>query len=415
MLFLSKNIAADFLGELTLLRHPEPSVFMVGDTGKVLSDAGFIFFNNKISACGSLTHMGDIRTGTGDGDDEQVKIDLAKIPADVKKLVFAVTIHEAEARKQNFGMVSNSFMRVFNNDNGTEIARFDLSEDASTETAMVFGELYRHNDEWKFKAVGQGFAGGLSALETQHGVNIYTPFLLYSPVGYASGLFIIKNIMSTNMATKKNDADVKFFFSVVAFLIFIPFMAFAYLHYRNLKSRYVTNKNVQRIVDIGRLYAAVGTAIAALAISLGMFWFISAMFTKSTAGTSFSDFVFPIMLVIYVLVMVYPLKKLADAAGTAYLGVILDDSSQTLIFPADLANCSASDIVKLRFLEGLGSVDMIPLTQISSFTREKGRLLHIQGDFGSRALSFSNKQKRDECLSALQRRIKFRGSRDLGY
>jgi len=112
MLFLSKNIAADFLGELTLLRHPEPSVFMVGDTGKVLSDAGFIFFNNKISACGSLTHMGDNRTGTGDGYDEQVKIDLAKIPADVKKLVFAVTIHEAEAREQNFGTVRNSFMRV---------------------------------------------------------------------------------------------------------------------------------------------------------------------------------------------------------------------------------------------------------------------------------------------------------------
>ncbi|EMG2765392.1 tellurium resistance cAMP binding protein TerE, partial [Klebsiella pneumoniae] len=107
-----------------------------------------------------------------DGDDEQVKIDLTKVAADVKKLVFAVTIHEAESRKQNFGMVSNSFMRVVNNDNGSEIARFDLSEDASTETAMIFGELYRHGAEWKFKAVGQGFAGGLAALATQHGINI---------------------------------------------------------------------------------------------------------------------------------------------------------------------------------------------------------------------------------------------------
>ncbi|CRY84038.1 MULTISPECIES: TerD family protein [Yersiniaceae] len=150
----------------------DASVFMVGDDGKVISDASFIFFNNKTSTCGSVTHMGDNRTGEGEGDDEQVKIDLTKIPAEVKKLVFAVTIYDAEARKQNFGMVSNSYMRVFNNDNGTEIARFDLSEDASTETAMVFGELYRHNAEWKFKAVGQGFAGGLSALASQHGVNI---------------------------------------------------------------------------------------------------------------------------------------------------------------------------------------------------------------------------------------------------
>ncbi|MDY0924989.1 TerD family protein [Pantoea sp. B9002] len=150
----------------------DASVFMVGDDGKVLNDASFIFFNNKQSACGSVEHQGDNRTGAGDGDDEQVKITLSKIPAEVKKLVFAVTIYDAEARKQNFGMVSNSFMRIFNNDNGAEIARFDLSEDASTETAMVFGELYRNGAEWKFKAVGQGFAGGLSALASQHGVSV---------------------------------------------------------------------------------------------------------------------------------------------------------------------------------------------------------------------------------------------------
>lgn len=138
----------------------DASVFAVGEDGKVLSDAHFIFFNNKTSPDGAVEHRGDNRTGEGDGDDEQVKIDLTKVSADIKKLVFAVTIYDAEARKQNFGMVSNSFMRVYNNDNGTEIARFDLSEDASTETAMVFGELYRHGAEWKFKAVGQGFAGG---------------------------------------------------------------------------------------------------------------------------------------------------------------------------------------------------------------------------------------------------------------
>ena len=150
----------------------DASVFMVGEDGKVLNDSSFIFFNNKLSACGSVEHQGDNRTGEGDGDDEQIKIDLAKVPAEVRKLVFAVTIYDAEARKQNFGMVSNSYMRIYNNDNGTEIARFDLSEDASTETAMIFGELYRHGAEWKFKAVGQGFAGGLSALASQHGVNV---------------------------------------------------------------------------------------------------------------------------------------------------------------------------------------------------------------------------------------------------
>ena len=150
----------------------DASVFLVGENGKVLSDSHFVFYNNTTSPDGAVQHQGDNRTGEGDGDDEQVKIELAKVSADVKKLVFAVTIHEAEARKQNFGMVSNSYMRVVNNDNGAEIARFDLSEDASTETAMIFGELYRHGTEWKFKAVGQGFAGGLGALAKQHGINI---------------------------------------------------------------------------------------------------------------------------------------------------------------------------------------------------------------------------------------------------
>ncbi|EIW8794225.1 tellurium resistance cAMP binding protein TerE [Klebsiella quasipneumoniae] len=150
----------------------DASVFLVGENGKVLSDSHFVFYNNTTSPDGAVQHQGDNRTGEGDGDDEQVKIDLTKVATDVKKLVFAVTIHEADSRKQNFGMVSNSFMRVVNNDNGAEIARFDLSEDASTETAMIFGELYRHGAEWKFKAVGQGFAGGLAALATQHGINI---------------------------------------------------------------------------------------------------------------------------------------------------------------------------------------------------------------------------------------------------
>ena len=150
----------------------DASVFMQGESGKVRSDGDFIFYNNARSADGSVVHQGDNTTGQGEGDDEQVIVGLSQVPADVQKLSFAVTIHEAETRKQNFGMVSNSFIRVVNEDNGTEIARFDLSEDASTETAMIFGELYRNGAEWKFKAIGQGFNGGLGPLARNFGVNI---------------------------------------------------------------------------------------------------------------------------------------------------------------------------------------------------------------------------------------------------
>ncbi len=150
----------------------DASIFIQNEGGKVRSDADFIFYNNKLGANGTVEHMGDNTTGEGDGDDEVVKVNLASLPADVSKLSFAVTIHEADARRQNFGMVSNAFIRVVNEAGGTEIARYDLSEDASTETAMIFGELYRHGAEWKFKAIGQGFAGGLAPLARSFGVNI---------------------------------------------------------------------------------------------------------------------------------------------------------------------------------------------------------------------------------------------------
>lgn len=150
----------------------DASVFMLGENGKVLSDAAFIFFNNKKSPDGSVEHLGDNRSGEGEGDDEQVKLNLATMPAEVKKIVFAVTIYDADTRKQNFGQVSNAYIRLVNEADNKEIARYDLSEDASTETAMLFGEVYRHNAEWKFKAVGQGFAGGLGAMAASMGVNI---------------------------------------------------------------------------------------------------------------------------------------------------------------------------------------------------------------------------------------------------
>lgn len=150
----------------------DASIFVCGENGKVLNDSSFIFYNNKTSQDGTIEHLGDNRSGAGEGDDEQAAIKLIGLAADVKKLVFAVTIHEAESRKQNFGQVSNAFIRVVNKADGKEIARYDLSEDASTETAMVFGELYRHGDEFKFKAIGQGFTGGLKPLAEAHGVAI---------------------------------------------------------------------------------------------------------------------------------------------------------------------------------------------------------------------------------------------------
>ena len=147
--------------------------FLTGEDGKVRLDGEFIFFNQKVSPCGSVTHNGDNRTGDGDGDDETISVDLSKVPQEVAKIVFAVTIHEGQQNGQNFGMVDLAYIRVINQDaNAEELARFDLSEDGSTEVAMIFGELYRHSGEWKFKAVGQGFSGGLGALAASYGVAV---------------------------------------------------------------------------------------------------------------------------------------------------------------------------------------------------------------------------------------------------
>lgn len=150
----------------------DASAFLLKDGDKVRSDADFIFYNQLKSTDGSVEHTGDNLTGEGDGDDEVVKVDLSRVPADVQKISVAVTIHEAEGRRQNFGMVTNAFIRVVNEANNGELARYDLSEDASTNTAMIFGELYRHGEEWKFRAVGQGFDGGLGPLARNFGVNI---------------------------------------------------------------------------------------------------------------------------------------------------------------------------------------------------------------------------------------------------
>ena len=146
--------------------------FALGANGKVRSDADFIFYNQLSGANGAIEHGGDNLTGDGDGDDETVAIQLKDLPEDIQKIAICVTIHDAQARRQNFGMVANAFVRVVDDNNGRELARYDLSEDMSTETAMIFAEVYRHNNEWKFKAVGQGFAGGLAPLARHYGVNV---------------------------------------------------------------------------------------------------------------------------------------------------------------------------------------------------------------------------------------------------
>jgi tellurium resistance protein TerD len=150
----------------------DASALMVNASGKILSDANFIFFNNLKSPDGSVEHMGDNLTGEGEGDDEVIKVNLAQVPAEVDKIVFAVSIYDAEARSQSFGQVRNAYIRVVNQAGEAEIARYDLSEDASTETAMIFGEVYRNNAEWKFRAVGQGYSTGLAGIARDYGVNV---------------------------------------------------------------------------------------------------------------------------------------------------------------------------------------------------------------------------------------------------
>ncbi len=149
----------------------DASAFLLGDNGKAAGEGDFIFYNNPKHASGSVESLGDNKTGAGAGDDEVVKIDLAAVPESVKRIEFTVTIHEADARKQNFGMVENSYIRVMDEANGNELIRYDLGEDYSVETAVVVGALYRQGAEWKFQAIGSGFSGGLAALVRNYGLD----------------------------------------------------------------------------------------------------------------------------------------------------------------------------------------------------------------------------------------------------
>jgi tellurium resistance protein TerD len=150
----------------------DAQAIMVGADGKVPNDGYFVFFNQLKSPEGSVEHTGDNRTGEGDGDDEAINVNLATIPTEIEKVVFTVAIYDADTRKQSFGQVRNAFIRVVNAEGSTEVARYDLTEDASTETAMVFGELYRNGSDWKFRAVGQGYASGLAGIARDFGINV---------------------------------------------------------------------------------------------------------------------------------------------------------------------------------------------------------------------------------------------------
>ena len=150
----------------------DAAAFMLGSNGKCPTEKEFVFYGNLTHPSGSVQHMGDNLTGEGDGDDEQIKIDLTKVPADVTKIAFTATIYEPEQRRQNFGQVNNAFIRIYNEETGEEMLRYDLGEDFSIETAVVFGELYKNNNEWKFNAIGSGYQGGLAALCANYGVDV---------------------------------------------------------------------------------------------------------------------------------------------------------------------------------------------------------------------------------------------------
>lgn len=150
----------------------DAAAYMLTESGKVSRSEDFIFYGNLSHPSGSVVHLGDNQTGEGEGDDEQIKVDLSRIPENISKIAFTVTIYEPEQRGQNFGQISNAFIRVFDETTGQEILRYDLGEDFSIETAVIFGELYKNNGEWKFNAIGSGYQGGLAALCANYGVDI---------------------------------------------------------------------------------------------------------------------------------------------------------------------------------------------------------------------------------------------------
>ena len=150
----------------------DASAYLLTDAGKISRQEDFIFYGNLTHPTGCVSHQGDNLTGVGEGDDEQIKVDLSLVPANISKIAFVATIYDAETRRQNFGQVNNAFIRIYDESNGNEILRYDLGEDFSIETAVIFGELYKNGSEWKFNAIGSGYQGGLAAICAAYGVDV---------------------------------------------------------------------------------------------------------------------------------------------------------------------------------------------------------------------------------------------------
>lgn len=216
------------------------------------------------------------------------------------------------------------------------------------------------------------------------------------------------------MAKKKKDESLWLLVTIVAFFVFLPFLIFSFLRYRKLKKRYNAIPNTQRVFDIGVLYRTIGGAIGAIILAAVLFIGIGVVLHKNTSpefATQFST----ILLFAFPVVICWPMKKMAERVAVEYFGVIFNDNDRSMLLPADTGNMGLGEILRLKFLCRLGDQDRIEINKITNITREKGVSFYIHGDFGSRKVNFTNKQKRDECIAALQARTRVRGGRDYGY
>ncbi|HEC1249249.1 TPA: hypothetical protein RZN50_000118 [Citrobacter braakii] len=216
------------------------------------------------------------------------------------------------------------------------------------------------------------------------------------------------------MAKKKDDGSAVMLLFVVAFFVFLPFLIFGIFFYRKLKRKYSAIPNIQRVYDIGVLFKTLGASIVVIVVSAVLVLQFCGLLAKNLSPET-SRNIAGVILVLYPIVMIWPMKKMAERIAIEYFGIIFNDNDRTMILPADIGNMGLGDRLRLKFLSRMGEQDSIEIRKISNITREKGVNFYIHGDFGSRRINFSNKQKRDECISALQARTRVKGGRDYGY
>ena len=216
------------------------------------------------------------------------------------------------------------------------------------------------------------------------------------------------------MAKKKNDDGAVFLLAIIAFIAFLPFLFFSVLKYRKLKKKYTAIPNVQRVYDTGVIYKTIAAALAILALSAVIFLGINSVIVKNMPP-EFSSVSGKFFIIVFPIVMLWPMKKMAERVAVEYFGVIFNDNDRSLLLPYDIQNMSFGDQLRLRFISRLGDQERIEINKITNLTREKGINFYIHGDFGSRKINFTNKQKRDECIAALQVRSRTKSGRDYGY